>query len=90
MNIQDRHKAYSEYLTILESTKGVLTEKAVECLNDAFDVTQEDLDSDINEIIKNSNNSPVLLKSAQLRVLMEDLRDYRDSLEIKKNRRLFS
>ena len=87
MNISDRKQAYKEYLAILDDTKGALTEKAIQALNDAFDITQEDLDNDVNELIKNPENTPMAAQAARFRILMEDLRDYRDSTEIKKSRR---
>ena len=85
MKIKDRRKAYSEYLKIIK--EGSITDKAIKALNNAFDVTPEDIDEDVNELIKNPENTPMFVQAARFRILMEDLRDYRDSTEIKKNRR---
>lgn len=85
MNIQDRRKAYNKYL--IELGNGKLNDKAIQALNNAFDVTYDDIDNDINDLVKSPVGEPMYIKAIRFRILMEDLRDYRDSSEVKKNRK---
>lgn len=84
MNIQERHKAYTRYLTLL--AEGNNSEELAKSLSDAFNVSEDDINNDVNDIIKLSEVSSVLEQSVQMRILMEDLRDYRDISELKKTR----
>ena len=84
MNTEERKKAYVKYLECVKNEG--LSKEAIRNLNNAYNITEDDIKRDIDDIVKNSDVSTVYQQSLQMMVLMCDLRDYRDSMEIKKNR----
>ena len=79
-----RREAFNEYIAIMSKNGGSLSEDALNKLNEAFDVTEDDIMSMARDI---ATDSPLDVRMARFMLIMEDLRDYRDSLQIKADRK---
>lgn len=87
MTTEDKHvtrrREYSKYIKAIKANNGVMDTDALTALNNAFDISEEDILKYSQEI---ANNSPIDVRMARFILLMEDLRDYRDTLQIKAGR----
>ena len=81
MNIKDRAAKYKQYLKTDDQ------DEAMRLLKEAFDVTQDDIDKDIEDIVNNIDNDPIFISSYRYNILMHDLRDMRDSSVINRSRK---
>lgn len=86
MRAEDRHTAYKKYIKLSEQGKNAEYEDLINALMDSFDVSEQDIADDIDDIVKKPGSASSLEQSVQMRRLMEDLRDYRDISEINKHR----
>ena len=80
----DRRAAYSEYIRIMTRNNGKHTEDSLQKLKEAFDVTEDDIMAMANDVTLDSH---IDVRTARFTLMMEDLRDYRDTSQIKASRK---
>lgn len=83
MTPEERRIKYRQYLLAVKVSGGYVSKDTLKLLTDAMDVTEKDIHRLVDEIV--ADNS---LESQTLRFMLlgEDLRDYRDSMQIKSSR----
>ena len=81
---RQRRDSFAEYISIMSRNGGALSEDALTKLNEAFNVTDADIMNMARDI---ATDSPLDVRIARFMLIMEDLRDYRDSLQIKADRK---
>lgn len=81
MNIADRKKRYLEYVARLEQGNKITSEMA-SLLFDAFNVTTSDIVDIVNSIQAGDGEASMQRQTAHLMVLMETLKDFRDTAQI--------
>ena len=78
-----RRSAFIEYIKELDSNSGKLSDTALKRLNEAFDISEDDIISMAQDVAEDSSLD---VRMARLMLLMEDMRDYRDILQINGDR----
>lgn len=79
MTIKDRKKSYEEYIRALKASNGRPSKDTMELLKKAFTVEDADIEQHLSDIpdIKAMGS-----RSSKFAVLMEELRDMRDTEQI--------
>lgn len=83
MTPEERRIKYKQYLQALKDSGGVTDESILKLLNDSINVTESDINSLVDAIAADDN---IDTQAMRFMLLGEDLRDYRDSAQIKANR----
>lgn len=83
MKPEERRIKYKQYLQSIKESGGVITKDALKLLTESMDVTEQDIHRLVDEIVADTNLNAQALR---FMLLGEDLRDYRDYLQIKAGR----